>query len=121
MEQMSARPCFLAVSQTFMILRLFLMNMLLIKNRLNLRKLITLCSEKLNQRKYPQKLISWNSKVKINDKLRMGKAWRFFKTCINIDREKYVFLLLLDQKNITSGSLLEITKCFYGQQNETTS
>ena len=48
MEQMSARPCFLEVSQILTILRLFLMNTLLIKKRLKLQQLITLCSEKLD-------------------------------------------------------------------------
>ena len=39
----------------------------------------------------------------------MGKFWRFFKTYINIDKEKYVFLLLFTWKTITFGSLWEIT------------
>ena len=51
----------------------------------------------------------------------MGKDWRFFKTYSNIDREKYVFLLLFACKTITFGSLWEITKFFHGQQKETTS
>ena len=40
----------------------------------------------------------------------MGKAWRFFKETPekNIDREKYVFVLLFAWKTITFGSLLEI-------------
>ena len=41
------------------------MNALLIKKRLNLRKLITLCSEKLDRSKYPQKLLSWKIKPEI--------------------------------------------------------
>ena len=41
----------------------------------------------------------------------MGKAWRFFKTYINIGREKYVFLLLFAWKMITFGSLWEIRAC----------
>ena len=65
MEQISAQPCFLEVSQILTILRLFLINTLLIKKRLNLRKLDVLCSEKLNQSKYPQKSMSWNSKAEI--------------------------------------------------------
>ena len=65
MEQMSARPCFLEVSQILTILKLFLMNTLLIKKRLKLQQLITLCSEKLDQSKYLQKLMSWNSKAEI--------------------------------------------------------
>ena len=65
MEQISAQPCFLEVSQILTILRLFLINTLLIKKRLNLRKLDVLCSEKLNQSKYPQKSMSWNSKDEI--------------------------------------------------------
>ena len=62
---MSARPCFLEVSQILTILKLFLMNALLIKKRLKLQQLITLCSEKLDQSKYLQKLMSWNSKAEI--------------------------------------------------------
>ena len=62
---MSARPCFLEVSQILTILKLFLMNTLLIKKRLKLQQLITLCSEKLDQSKYLQKLMSWNSKAEI--------------------------------------------------------
>ena len=46
----------------------------------------------------------------------MGKTWRFFKTYINIDKEKYVFLLLFAWKTITFGSLWEIDKCFHGQK-----
>ena len=68
-----------------------------------------MCSKKLDQSKYPQKF--WNSKteiLKINNKLRICKAWRCFKTYINIDREKYVFLLLFAWKLITFGSLCEI-------------
>ena len=63
-----------------------------------MQKLITLCSKKLDQIKCPQKLMSENSKAKIFEKLRMGKAWRFFKNSITFDREKYVFLLLLAWK-----------------------
>ena len=59
--------------------------------------------------------------LKINNKLRMGMIWRFFKTCINNDREKNVFLFLFAWKMITFGSLWEIAKCFHGQQKETTS
>ena len=62
---MSARPCFLEVSQILTILKLFLMNTLLIKKRLKLQQLITLCSEKLDQSKYLQKLMSWNIKAEI--------------------------------------------------------
>ena len=50
----------------------------------------------------------------------MGKSSRFFKTYINIDTEKYVFLLLFPWKIIAFQSLREITKCFRGQQKETT-
>ena len=55
--------------------------------------------------------MSWNSKAEIfeiNNELRIGKAWHFFKTDINTDREKYVFLLLFAWKMITFGSLWEI-------------
>ena len=65
MEQMLAQPYFLEVSQISTILRLFLLNPLLIKKVYNLQKLITLCSEKLARSKYPQKLMSWNSKTEI--------------------------------------------------------
>ena len=50
----------------------------------------------------------------------MGKSSRFFKTYINIGSEKYVFLLLFPWKMIAFRSLREITKCFRGQQKETT-
>ena len=35
------------------------------KKCLNLRKLITLCPQKLDQSKYPQKLMSWDSNAEI--------------------------------------------------------
>ena len=63
MEQMLPRPCFLEVSQIWTILRLFLINTLLVKSICHLWRLITLCSEKLGRGKYPQKLMSGNSKA----------------------------------------------------------
>ena len=42
--------------------------------------------------------MSGNSKIKIFEKLRMGKAWRFFKNYISIGREKYLFLVLFAWK-----------------------
>ena len=38
----------------------------------------------------------------------MDRVWRFFQTYINIDREKYVYLLLFAWKMITFGLLWEI-------------
>ena len=65
MEQMLARPRFFEVSKILTILRLFLINMLLIKKKFKFAELIILCSEKLDQSKYSQKLMSWNTKAKI--------------------------------------------------------
>ena len=65
MEQMLAWPYFLEVSQISTILRLFLITCYLYKNVYNLQKLTTLCSEKLARSKYPQKLMSWNSRAEI--------------------------------------------------------
>ena len=42
--------------------------------------------------------MSGNSQAEIFEKVPMGKAWRFFKNYISIDRDKYVFLLLFAWK-----------------------
>ena len=52
MEQMLSRPRFFEVSKILTILRLFLINMLLIKKKFKFAELIILCSEKLDQSKY---------------------------------------------------------------------
>ena len=71
-----------------------------------MQKLITLCSKKLDQIKCPQKLMSENSKAKIFEKLRMGKAWRFVKNCISIDRKICIPTSIL----LESEKLLRKTK-----------
>ena len=42
--------------------------------------------------------MSENSKAEILEKVPMGKAWRFFRNYISIDRDKYLFLLLFAWK-----------------------